>query len=116
MCQVRNIPFEVQTEPSFLSICHGVYIFVEISKSFQDVIRDVYCPGKYCFSREKCESFDGYVANPRSIYGCGECGAWLFVHKVRFMFMRARKDDKSNQNTLFFAKKDKLGTQQTIVT
>ena len=24
----------------------------------------------------------GYVTSPRSIYGCGRCGAWLFVHNV----------------------------------
>ena len=31
----------------------GVYIFEESPKSVQDVIGDVYCPGKYCSNREK---------------------------------------------------------------
>ena len=54
VCQVRNIPFEDQTKSFFLSLGQGVYIFEENPKSVQDVIEDVYCPGKYCFNREKC--------------------------------------------------------------
>ena len=45
MCQVRNIPFEDQTNSFFLSLGPGVYIFEESSKSIQDVIGDLYCPG-----------------------------------------------------------------------
>ena len=75
VCQVRNIPFEDQTKSFLLSFGQGVYIFEESPKSIQDVTGDVYCPGKYCFNREKCESLDGYVTTPRSIYGCGKCGA-----------------------------------------
>ena len=82
LCQVRNIPFEEQTNSFFLSFGQGVYIFEENPKSVQDVIGDVYCPGKYCLSEEKCESIGGYVTTLRSIYGCGKCGAWLYVHKV----------------------------------
>ena len=82
VCQMRNILFEEQTNCFFLSLSQRVYIFEESPKSVQDVIGDVYCPGKYCLRREKCESIGGYVTTPRSIYGCGKCGAWLFVHKV----------------------------------
>ena len=85
VCQVRNIPFEDQTVFFFLSLDEEVYIFEENPKSVQDVIGDVYCPGKYCSNREKGESIGGYVTTPRSIYGCGKCGAQLFVHKVPFM-------------------------------
>ena len=73
--QVRHIPFEDQTTSFFLSLGQGVYIFEETPKSVQDVIGDVYCPGKYCFNREKCESLGGYVTTPRSIYACGKCAA-----------------------------------------
>ena len=45
----------------FLSFDHGVYSFEESPKSFQDVIGVVYCPGKYCSNREKCEPLDSYV-------------------------------------------------------
>ena len=31
------------------------------------LIGDVFCPGKYCFNREKCESVGGYVTTRRSI-------------------------------------------------
>ena len=44
VCQVRNIPFECQTNSFFLSLRQGVYIFEENPKSIQDVIGDVYCP------------------------------------------------------------------------
>ena len=69
---MRNIPFEDQTNSFFLSPGQGVYIFEETPNSIQDVIGDVYCPGKYCFNRENCESLDGYVITPRSIYACGK--------------------------------------------
>ena len=59
VCQVRNIPLEDQTNSFFLSFGAGVYIFEESVKIIQDVIGDVYCPGKYCLNREKCESFGG---------------------------------------------------------
>ena len=38
--------FEEQTNSFFLSHGQGVYIFEESPKSIQDVIGDVYCPGK----------------------------------------------------------------------
>ena len=37
----------------FLSLGQGVYNFEETPKSIQDIIGDVYCPGKYCFNRER---------------------------------------------------------------
>ena len=84
VCQVRKFLFEDQTNSFFLSFGLGVYIFEESPKSIQDVVGDVYCPGKYCLNREKCESNGGNLTTPRSIYGCGKCGSWLCVHKVPF--------------------------------
>ena len=72
----------------------------------------MYCPGKYCFSREKYESPDGYVTTPRSIYGCGNCVA-LFVHKVPFTLQEQVKAIKTD-NRRFFLKEP--GTQQTTGT
>ena len=66
--QVRNILFEDQRISFLLSLGQGVYIFEENPKSVQDGIGDVYCPGKCCLNREKCESIGGYVTTPRSIY------------------------------------------------
>ena len=105
VCQVRNIPFEDQTISFFLSFGAGVYIFEESAKTIQDVIGDVYCPGKYCLNREKCESIGGYVTTLRSIYGCGKCGAWLFVHKVPFTLQEHVKTTKKDKTRFFFAKK-----------
>ena len=80
VCQVRNIPFEDQSNSLFLSLGQGVYIFEENPKSIQDVIGDVYCAGEYCLHKEKCKSIGGYLTTPRSSHGCDNCGAWLFVH------------------------------------
>ena len=100
--QVRNIPFEDQQNSFFLSFGQGVHIFEESPKSIQDVIGDVYCPGEYCLNREKCESVGGYVAILRSSYGCGKCGAWLFVHKVPFMLQEHVKTTKTDKPRFFF--------------
>ena len=113
VCQVRYILFEEQTNSFFLSLGQGVYIFEERAKSIQEDIGDVFRPGKYCFNREKCESIGGYVTTPRSIYGCGKCGAWLFVHKVPFKFQEHVKTTKTDKTHFFFAKKDVTG--QTVV-
>ena len=101
VCHVRNIPFEDQTNSFSLSLGQGVYIFEESPKSVQGVIGDVCCPGKYCSNREKCESFGGYVTIPRSIYGCGKCGAWVFVHKVLFMLQEHVKTTKIDKTRFF---------------
>ena len=69
VCQVRNISFEDQTNLFLLSFGAGVYFFEESAKTIQDVIGDVFCPGKLCLNREKCEAIGGYVTTPRSIYG-----------------------------------------------
>ena len=105
VCQVRNIPFEEQTNYFFLSLVQGVYIFEQSSKSVQDVIGDVYCPGKYRLNREKSESIGGYVTTPRSIYGYGNCGAWLFLHKVPNMLQEHVKLTKTDKTRFFFARK-----------
>ena len=116
VCQVRNIPFEDQTNSFFLSLGQGVYIFEERPKSVQDVIGDVYCPSKYRSNREKCESLGGYVTTPRSIYSCGNCGAWLFVHKVPFMLQERVKTTKQIKHVFSLLEKDEFGTQQTNIT
>ena len=105
VCQVRNIPFESQKNSFFLLLGQGVYIFEEDPKSVQDVIGDVYCPGKYCSNRMKCESLGGYVTTPRSICGCGKCGAWLFFHKVLFMLQEQVKTTKTDKTRFFIARK-----------
>ena len=58
----------------------------------------------------------GYVTTPRSICACNNCGAWLFVHKYRFTLQEHVNTTQTDKTRFFFAKKDELGTQQTIVT
>ena len=45
--------FEGQTSSFFMSFAQEVYIREESPTSIQDVIGDVYCPGKYWFNSEK---------------------------------------------------------------
>ena len=106
VCQVRNNPFEDQTNSFFLSFGPGVYIFEENPKSIQDSIGDVYRPNEYCLNREKCKSIGGYVTTPRSIYGCNNCGAWLFAHKAPFTLQEHVKTTQTDKTRFFFAKKD----------
>ena len=105
VCQVRNIPFEDQTNSFFLSFGARVYIFEESAKTIQDVFGDVYCPGRYCLNTEKFESIGGYVTTPRSFYGCDNCGAWLFAHKVPFKLQEHVKTTKTDKTRFFFVKK-----------
>ena len=98
----------IKQNPFFLSLGQGVYIFEESPKSIQDVIGDVYCPGKYCFKTENCESLDGYVTTTRSIYGCGKCGAWLFIPKVPFTLQENVKTTKRDKLRFYFVKKMNL--------
>ena len=114
-CVVRNIQFEDQTKCFFLSSGQGVYIFERNPKSIQDIIGDVYCPGKYCFNREKCESLNGYVGTPGSIYGCGKCGAWLFVNKVPFILQEHVRTTKTDKTRPFLLKTVEFVTRQKIV-
>ena len=105
VCQLCNLPFENQTNSFLMSLGQGVYIFEESPKPVEDVIGDVYCPGKCCSNREKCESLGGYVQTPRSIYAFGKCGAWLFVHKVLFMLQEQVKTTKTDRTRLFLCYK-----------
>ena len=105
VCQVRNFPFEDQTNSFFLSLVQGVYIFEVSSKSYQDVIGDVFCPGNFCFKREKCESLDGYVTTLGSICSCGKCGAWWFVLNVLLMPQEHVKTTNLDKKRFLFEEK-----------
>ena len=101
-CQLRNIRFEDQTNSFFLPFGQGVYIFEESPKSIRVIIGDVYCPGKFCFNREKWEALDGYVTNN------SETHLWLWkvwrlvvCSQKSFYNKRARTDDKNRQNKPF---------------
>ena len=98
LLKIKQIPFSCR-------LVKGAYIFEQTPKHIQDVIRDVYCPGKYCSNREKCESLNGYVTTPRFIYGCGKCEAWLFVHKLPFMLQEHVKTTKTDKTRFFLAEK-----------
>ena len=108
--KIKRIPFSCRLVKGF------TLLKKENSKSIKDVIGDVFCPGKYCFNRDKFESLDGYVTTPRYTYCCAKRGAWLFVHKVPFMLQEHVKTTQTDKTRFFFAKKDELVTQQTIVT
>ena len=104
---------KIKQNPFSCRLAKG-YTFLKSPKSIQDVIADVYFPGKYCFNREECEWVGGYVTTPRSLYGYGKCGAWLFVHKIPFMLQERVKTTQTDRTRFFYAKKDELRTQQTI--
>ena len=90
----------------FLSFGQGVYIFKENPISVKDAIGTVYCPScKYCFNSEKCDNLDDYIRNPRPIFSCGKCGAWLFPHKVPFMLQEHIEATKTTKTRFFLVRK-----------
>ena len=115
VCQVRNIPFEDQRSSFFLWLGQGVYIFEENPISVQDVIGDVYCPGKYCLNREKCESIGGYVTTLRSIFGCGKCGARSFVHKAPFTLQEQVRTKKQTKLAFSLLKRMNLLPEEQLL-
>ena len=56
-------------------------------------------------STERILDNRSYVTTPRYIYACGKCGAWLFVHKVRFSLQQHVKTTKTDKTRFFFARK-----------
>ena len=56
-------------------------------------------------NREKCKSIGGYVTIPRSIYGCDNCGAWLFVHEVPFKLQEHVRRQKQTKHAFSLLKK-----------
>ena len=105
VCQVRNIPFEDQTNSSFLSPGQGVYILEESPKTVQDVVGDVCCPGKYCCNKEKCELL-GWLCNNSEIHLCfWKLWSLVVCSQSAFCVTRARKDDKNRQNTFLICQK-----------
>ena len=99
------ILLKIQQNRFFFVVWARVYIFEENPKSIQEFIGDVYCPGKYCFNREKCEPLDGYVTFLGSIYVCGKCGVWLFGHKVPIMLQEHVRTTKTDKTRVLFAKR-----------
>ena len=101
VCQVRNFPYESQTNSFFLSFGQGVYLFEESLKSIQNIIGDVFCPGKFCFNRDKCEL-------------CIKSEIHLWLWKVwsmvvcsqsSFILQEHVKTTQTDKTRFFFAKK-----------
>ena len=65
----------------------------------------MYCPHEYCLNREKCKSIGGYVTTPRSIYGCDNCGAWLFVQKFLSRYKSTERRQKQTKHAVSLLKK-----------
>ena len=103
---IKQIPFSCRLDKEFTFLKGGQNQFkmlLEMSIVLESFV-----------STEKCESIGGYVTTPRSIYGCENCGYWLFVHKVPFTLQEPVKTTKRDKTRFFFAKKD--GTRQPIFT
>ena len=66
-------------------------------------------------STEKCESVGGYVTNPRSIQGCGKCGAWLFVHKAPFTLQEQENSTKTDKTRFFLPKRMNLLPEEHLL-
>ena len=95
---------KIKEDPFSCRLVKGFTLFKRTQNQLK-MLLEVFCPGKHCSNREKCESLGGYVTTPRSFYACGKCGAWLFVHKIPFMLQEHVKTTKTDKTRFFFVKK-----------
>ena len=65
-------------------------------------------------NRGKDKIFNGHVTTTRSIYGCGEYGFWLLVHKLLFTIQNCNKTAKTD-NLRLLAGKNGIVNRQAIV-
>ena len=98
VCQVRNISFEDQKIPFS---CHLVKGFTFLKRVKSRCYWRCLLHWQVLFQQKECESLGGYVETPRSIYGCGKCWAWLFVHKVLFMLQEHVKTTQTDKTRFF---------------
>ena len=56
-------------------------------------------------STERDDYLDGYVTTPRTKYGCGKWGAWLFVHSVSFSLQEHVKTTQTDKTRFLRIKK-----------
>ena len=104
LCQVRNILLKNKKTPFSCRFVKEFTFLKRDQSQFQKLL-ELSIVLESFVSTEKCESFDGYVTTPRSISGCGKCGAWLFVHKVPFKLQEHVKTTKTDKTRFFFARK-----------
>ena len=78
-CQLRNIPFEEETNWFFLKFGQGIFNFVDTEKSIQDVIGDVYCP---TCPNEKCVFLSTNKIS--SFYDCKKCKSCSDMLNISF--------------------------------
>ena len=110
VCQVRKIPFEDQKKIFFLvAWARGSdfwrQVFEQSPKSFSRCFWRCELSWQVLFQRKEMRIFWLFLTTPWSIYGCGKCAAWLFVHKVRFMLQEHVKTTKTDKTCFFFVKK-----------
>ena len=105
VCQVRNTPFEDQTNSFFLSLGQGVYNFEESPKSVQDIFLRCLLSWQVLFQQREMRIF-WWLCNNSEIHSClWKVWSLVVCSQSSFYVTRARKDDKNRQNTFFFARK-----------
>ena len=97
LLKVKQIPFSCRLVKGFT--------FLKRAQNQFKMLMEMPCPGKFCSNKENSKSLGGYVTNTRSIYACGKCGAWLFVHKVPFLLQERVKTTETDKTRFFFARK-----------
>ena len=114
VCQVRNVPLKIKHTPFFVAWSGGLHFWREPKINSRCYWRCLL--SWQVLSQQREIWIGGYVTTPRFIFGCGKCGAWLFVHKVPFTLQEHVKTTKTDKSRFFNAKKYELGTRQTIFT
>ena len=98
VCQVRNTPFEDQTNSFFLSFGRGVYIFKRIQNQFKMSLEMCIVPASFVSTKRNANPLVvmQQLRDPFMVVTIVEPGC-LFTKFVT----RAGTDDTNRQNTLF---------------
>ena len=95
LLKIKQIPFSCRLAREFT-------ILRRLQNNFKML---VYCPGKYCSNREECEFPWQLCINSEIHLWLWKLWSSVFCTQNYFHVTRARKDDKSRQNTFFLLKK-----------
>ena len=103
-CQVRNIPFEKQTNPFFLECDQRIYNFDEFQKTIRVKIGDFYCPGMYFSKKSVSMSIHGRRKMKTVTNVCNSERAATFVLNIHLKDQEQRLMLFANDGTIWSTK------------
>ena len=108
VCQVRIIRFRDQTNSFFMSFGRGFSFLKRVQNRIKMSLQMsfVHLVGKnweVLYQQRETRIPWQFCKNSAIHFGCGKCGAWLFVHKVPFTLSEHVKPTKTDKTHLFLS-------------